>query len=398
MLTPPKYPRLFSPITIGKGKGLGFTLKNRIVQTPVVTQMCDDTEGFVSRAHIDFYRSVAESGVGMVQIEAMGVDDKPSGRLLRISDDRHIDGLRRLADTIHECGARCTGQLVAWLKTSRKGYHQEPHELTVDEIKRMVESFVLAAERCKRAGIDAVDLHCAHYYALASFISARANKRDDDWGGTVENRLRIVKEIILGARQLCGDEYVYGCRINGDEFIAGGNTLKHTRQIVQYLESWGFDFIGVSAGGRYEDGDWYRGYSGRRAMPTAEMPDCTNVYLAEDLKKRVSIPIITAGKIRNLAQGEEILERNQADLVGYCRPFICDPTWLPKSLEGREREAKWCTYCNNCIDKDRMFMSIDCPQWGKERFKGDAGKFEAIFKLVKAGYNYQLEIVENILD
>lgn len=384
------YDRLFSPFTIKN-----LTIKNRIVQLPVVTLMGDDGEGFVSSRHHQFYGNIAKGGVGMMQLEAMRLNKEPIGSvpILSISDDKYIDKLKALVDKIHSYGVVFTAQLIYYLKITN-GHHQEPDELTKDEISQIIDYFVNGALRCKKVGFDGVDFHAAHEYTLASFLSLRANKRKDEYGGSTEKRAKIMGKIIKGARQLVGNNYLLGCRMNAEDFVAGGNTLMHTRVLVKKFEEWGLDIIGISAGGRYEDGDFYRGYSGRRCMPTDEMVDCCNIYLCADLKRHTTIPLIASGKIRNALHGEEILERRDADLVGYARPFIVDPEWPRKVKDGSEEEIKRCIYCNNCIDKLRYLMPLDCVKWPD--FKKEQSKSESLYKLVKKGYNYQMEFAKNI--
>ena len=161
------------------------------------------------------------------------------------------------------------------------------------------------------------------------------------------------------------NDLVEGCRISGEEFVKGGNTLKQTTEIAKIFAKSGMDFISVSAGGKTEDGAWYTGYSGNRCMPTAEYPWGLHVYLAEGIKNALreigsDIPVIVSGKIRDLAHGEEVLNAGQADLIGVCRPALADSDWIVKQRDGREKEIVKCVYCNGCLERDQRHEPVNC--------------------------------------
>ncbi len=187
--------------------------------------------------------------------------------------------------------------------------------------------------------------------------------------------MKIVKEVLARVKAAVGEDFPIGCRLNGDEFILGGNTLQQSRQIAKKLADWGIHYLSVSAGGKFEDGQiydgiaWpYSGYSGTRTMPTKDMPDGVNVYLAEDIRKIVSlygIPVFTAGKIPSPELAEAILESSKADLIALGRPLICDPDWPNKTKSYRWHEIVNCKYCGSCTDNDRNFEPVVCSQWPK---------------------------------
>jgi len=220
----------------------------------------------------------------------------------------------------------------------------------------------------KQAGFDAVELHFAHAYTMASFLS-RYNKRKDDYGGSLKKRMCLAEEVVKASRKALGDDFVLGARINGDEFTAGGNSLRQSRPIALRLAELGLDYISVSAGGKFEDAqpregealDPYTGYSGSRTMPPKWMPEKVNVYLATDIKKTVNEAgfnptIITAGRILTAEVAEGILQNNEADMVAVGRPILCDPFWPNKFKAGREKDLLKCIYCNECREAEEALV------------------------------------------
>ena len=344
-----------------------LTLKNRIAWTPAVTCLATD-EGFVTDALIDRHVKRAKDGAGFIQVEACGVLDRKSPKLLRICDDDCIAGHKELTDAIHAYGAKCSVQLIHYVKQSvRTGWKQDVADLSHDDIEEIVRQFAEAGERARKAGYDAVELHAAHGYTLASFISL-LNKRTDKYGGNAAGRCRIVVEVIERIRGLVGPDYCVGARINGDEFIRGGSTIKQGVEVAKILGEAGLDFVSVSAGGKTEDGAWYTGYSGERTMPTSAYPWGCHVYLADAVREvlaPMNTPVITAGRIKSLEHGEEILNEGKADIIGYCRPMLCEPEWITKQLEGRQKEIVQCAYCNVCQDRDRVFEPVNCIVYEK---------------------------------
>jgi 2,4-dienoyl-CoA reductase-like NADH-dependent reductase (Old Yellow Enzyme family) len=361
--------KLFKPINIH-----GMELENRIIFPAVVSRLASE-DGYVTEALRERVLRIATGGVGLIVLEAAGIMDRKSGTLLKIFDDKFISGLKELAEEVHRKSKAKLGiQLVHFLKLSRSGYRQTVEELSLNDIEQIVEDFGAAALRVKKAGFDSLEIHCAHAYTLSSFLSLR-NKRKDEYGRNIEGRMRIVKEVLAKVKSAVGEDFPLGCRLNGDEFILGGNTLQQSRLIAANLANWGIHYLSVSAGGKFEDGQvfdgiaWpYSGYSGTRTMPTKEMPDGVNVYLAEEIRKIVSpygIPVATAGKIPTPEFAEAILEAPKADLIALGRPLICDPDWPNKAKDFCWHDIVYCKYCGKCTDNDRNFEPVVCSQWPK---------------------------------
>jgi len=367
--------KLFEPYAIGSK----LTLVNRIMVPAIVTRLAT-VEGNVTDALVERYLLYARGGAGIVVTEAVSVKEQKSGPLLRLNDDSFIPGLKRLTELAHsESDAKIATQLVHFLKIARSGYRQKVEDLSLNDVKEIPELFACAALRARSAGFDAVELHFAHAYTMSSFLS-RYNQRKDEYGGSLENRLRLAKKVMKAARQAVGEEYVLGARINGDEFTLGGNTLAQSRVIALCLAELGLDYISISAGGKFEDAiprhrealDPYTGYSGSRTMPPNWMPEKVNVYLASDIKRTLTeagftTPIVTAGRIPTAQAAETIIQNNEADVVAIARPILCDPFWPKKFQEDRDHEIFKCTYCNQCRDSEGDFEPVVCVQWKKDK-------------------------------
>ena len=350
-------------------------LKNRLEWLPAVSLLADE-EGYVTDELIARHVARAKGGFGLIDVEATGVNARKSPKLLRISDDKFIPGLKKMTDAVHEYGCKMTVQLIHYVKQSVKtGWKYPIEDFPIengeigkdgveDSIAAIKRDFVEAAVRAKEAGFDGIELHAAHGYTLSSFVSL-LNKRKDQYGGNEEGRGRIVTEIIEECRKALGPDYCIGVRISGEEFVIGGNTIKHTPKLGQLFAKAGADFISVSAGGKTEDGAWYKGYSGSRCMPPANLPEGCHVYLAEAMKKGLveigsNCPVIVSGKIPSLEYGEDLLNKGICDIVGVCRPALADPDWITKQVEGRQKDIQKCVYCNLCLEADQRHEPVIC--------------------------------------
>lgn len=366
---------LFQPFSLKH-----LQLSNRIVHTPIVTRL-ESEEGEVTPLLTERVLRITRGGVGYFILGAAGVIERKSGPLLRIYDDRFISGLAELVKRVHdETDSKIGIQIVHFLKLARSGYRQKVEDLTNQEIEEIIEAMVNAAVRARKAGFDAVEWDAESGMTLSSFLSL-LNKRKDEYGGSLENRLRIVLKILSRTRNEVGDDYIIGARINGDDFVTGGSTLKQSTMIAKRLAEEGIDYISVSCGGKFEDAiakpgkplDCYTGYSGKRCWPRWYMPDGTNVYLAEAIKTAINqagyqTPVITAGKIPSPSLAEEILREGKADLIGLARALLCDPDWPKKAKGGREEGIVPCIYCDHCANCDRNFKPVVCIQWPKGSF------------------------------
>lgn len=244
--------------------------------------------------------------------------------------------------------------------------------------------FAAAAERARESGFDGVELHYAHAYTMAGFLSAQ-NDRMDGYGGARENRVRLPLEVYRQVRKRVGDDYVVGVRFLADEVIEGGSRVEDAIFYSKEFARAGFDFLSLSKGGKFEDAQQpkvgqavypYTGRSGYECMPTvlsdAVGPFGRSVPLVAAIKKAVNesgfnTPIVATGGISTFEQAEEILRAGQADIVGMARQALADPDWFMKVKLGRGEEVRRCTYTNYCEALDQAHKPVTCKLWDKGR-------------------------------
>ena len=367
-----KYQKLFSPITMR-----GVTFPNRIQRTSMVSGLTTE-DGSVTEELIKRYKREAKGGPGAVVVEAAVIIPSKSSFNLRISDDRFVPGLTELVKAVRGVNpeVRIGLQIMQFLKLSRTGWRQKVEDFKTEELQNIVNDHVAAAKRALSAGFDFIEIHMAHAYVLASFLS-RSNKRADGYGGRIENRMKLPIEVYQAVRNAVGEDYPLGIRINGEDFVLNGNTLAQSTAIARRFSQLGADYVSVSAGSRFEDAatpaegnppDPMSGYSGHRMSPWFWWPDGTHVYLAEGIRKAIreanlDTPVITAGKIREPKHAEEILQEGKADMIGLCRALLADPDWPVKAREGREKEIVRCVACNWCLDADSRYEQVKCTRY-----------------------------------
>jgi len=267
-------------------------------------------------------------------------------------------------------------QIMHFLKVARSGWRQRVEDFKAEDLPVIVDQHVQAARRSVAAGFDFIELHMAHAYTLASFIS-RSNGRTDDHGGKLLNRLRLPTAVYEAVRACVGEEYPVGIRINGEDFTASGSTLIQSTKVARHFARLRVDYISVSAGSRFEDAevpppgmppDPLSGYSGQRMSPAWWFPDDTQVHLAATVREAVrsagsSVPIVVAGKIRMPYDAERILVGGKADIIGLCRAILCDPDWPNKARTDAAREIVHCTACNWCLEADSRYEKVTCSRW-----------------------------------
>jgi 2,4-dienoyl-CoA reductase-like NADH-dependent reductase (Old Yellow Enzyme family) len=363
-----------------------MVLPNRLVLPAMVTRLSGE-DGFVNQDIRNRYLRFARGEVGLIVIEAMGVHDTRSGPLLRLSRDEFIPALADLAKEIHDTSpCKVVPQIIHFLKVARSGWRQKIKDVSKLEIDSIVDCYGAAAARARQAGFDGVELHMAHAYTVSSFLSLR-NLRNDEYGRSLENRMRLMSEIILRVRQTVGKDFPLGIRFDGEECIKNGYTLNDSRQMALRMAQLGADWISVSAGGKFEDAIHkegsplypYTGYSGDRCMPSAHYPDMANVPVTEGIRKYVrehgfTTPLIATGKIRTPEQAENLLREERADLIGMARALLADPDLPKKAREGRADKIIRCTYGNVCKNLDENFHKVTCVLWPKGSLQAPESK------------------------
>ncbi|MFC1966201.1 FAD-dependent oxidoreductase [Chloroflexota bacterium] len=370
------FENLFKPAQIGE-----MSIRNRIVMAPMGTRLAS-ADGLVTERQKGYYEKRARGGVGLIIVETSYIDSIGSmANWLAVDNDRVIPGLSQLTEVVHRHGAKIALQLNHAGRLAKSDYiHQQsvapspvaserdgegipgtigeiPRELTAGDIADIVVRFARAAERAKASGFDGVEIHAAHGYLLARFISASSNRRQDAYGGELQNRVRMLLEVIRAVKASAGQSYPVWCRINGREFgTVDGNTREEGQQVARLAQEAGVDAIHVSAFG-----------SGRVIHSPMALPSGYLAFLAEGIKKVVTIPVIAVGRINTPEAAESILQEGKADLVAMGRALIADPELPNKATAGRLKDIRPCIACQNCFGgKDPLTCTVN-PAVGKER-------------------------------
>ena len=328
--------------------------------------------------------------------------DRFFARFLAITDEHRVRLAERLDDAQwHDAPEQRVRELLASgdaalheavlsareLRDLNHGYREQVTDLQLEHIRRLPETlpglFAAAAARARTAGFDGVELHYAHAYTMASFLS-RTNTRDDGYGGSIEGRLRLPLEVYAAARAEVGRDYALGCRFLGDEVIAGGSDLSDAERFAVAFAGAGMDFLSVSKGGKFDDAQQpkvgeavypYTGPSGYECMPTvysdARGPFARNVPLAAGIRAAVrgaglETPIVAAGGINAFAQAEAILREQQADIIAAARQSLADPDWWLKMRLGRGAEVRRCKFTNYCEALDTKHKQVTCQLWDRQ--------------------------------
>lgn len=373
-----RFKRLFEPGFIGS-----LEVKNRLVMAPMGTRLPNELGG-VTEPQIDYYVERAKGGVGLIISEATCID-YPLGLTgptsPTIHDNAYIGGHNELVEAVHRCSAKIVCQLVHAGRETKpvtikglkpvapspvpcKILNVTPRELTISEIEDIVKKFIEAAVRAKTAGYDGVELHGAHGYLIAQFMSAYTNHRDDRYGGKLRERMTFPLEIIKGIKKKLGPNFPVIFRISADEFVDGGIKLEESKTIAKILEETGIDAIHVSAG-TYE--------SMHAAVEPMSYPEAWKIYMAEAIKRVLEIPVIGVGVIRSPETAEKILKQKKVDFIALGRTLLADPNWPQKVKERREKEIIPCISCNiGCIGRTQQTLHIRCavnPFTGQEHLK-----------------------------
>lgn len=441
--------RLYSPVRVGP-----LLLPHR-TWVPAMVPWRASEDGFVTQEVLDWYGRFARGRPAVLVVEATGIRDVPSGPLLRIGDDRFIEGLSRLVETVkrqsggetrvfiqcidfltirrrpeperffsrflqieprhREALARrldrpellgapeeALRELLAQgaptlheavlsereLESLRMGYRERVTDLELPHIRALPEVlpglFAAAARRAERAGFDGVELHYAHAYTMASFLSRR-NDRDDGYGRTLEGRVRLPLEVFRAVRAAVSEGFVVGCRFLGDEVIAGGSDLEDAAAFARAFAAAGFQFLSVSKGGKFEDAKPpkvgraaypYTGPSGHECMPTiyasSPGPFGRNLPLSRALRSAVraaghEIPVVGAGGIQTFELAEAALLRGDCDLVASARGSLADPDWFLKARLGLGHEVRRCQFTNYCEGLDQQHQAVTCRLWDRRQ-------------------------------
>jgi dimethylglycine catabolism A len=433
--------RLFSPFDAGN-----LSLQQRTWVPAMVPWRATD-DGFVTDDVIDWYARFAAGRPGAIVVEATGIRDVPSGPLLRIGHDRFVPGLRRLTAAVRESSGGRTKlfiQLIDFLAIRRRpertkflqqhlritdghrralgdrdlgdaevrmrlvalddaelarillpqeleslrfGYRERVTDMDLLHIRELPAVlpplFAASALRAKAAGFDGVELHYAHAYTMASFLS-RTNTRGDGYGGVRERRVRLPLEVLAAVRASVGPDYVVGCRYLADECIDGGSAVDDAVFFGVEFARANMDFISTSRGGKFEDAKQpnvgaaaypYTGPSGYECMPQyisdERGPFGRNIAPTAQIRRAImaagfSTPIVCTGGVHNFEIAERLLADEVCDIVGAARQSLADPDWFLKLSRGEGRTVRTCTYSNYCEALDQKHKPVTCQLWDRE--------------------------------
>lgn len=355
--------------------------RNRLVFPAVVTNYAT-SEGFVSKGLVDFHYAIAQN-VGLDIVEATLVRDKGGVWDTQVCafDDKYIHGLARLAEAIRSNGAVAVLQIYdAGARSGVGGRVAIPFapskipagiignydsvEMTVEDIKRLVEAFSDAAMRAFKAGFNGVEIHGAHGYLINAFLTPYLNKRTDEYGGGLENRARFLLEIVQAIKETVPKDFLIICRINGDEPFENGTKIDDAKKTAVLLDNAGCDIISVSAIARKIPVKLPTGerFIYTTCVPSKKHKDGCYLDYAEQIKRVVKVPVIAVGKIRSLAMAEKILLNGKADLTALARVLIADPEMPRKELEGRKDEISLCKEELKCMLTIVAGKPMECIQ------------------------------------
>jgi 2,4-dienoyl-CoA reductase-like NADH-dependent reductase (Old Yellow Enzyme family) len=366
---------LFSPFSISSMK-----LKNRAVMPPMGTSY-GNKDSTVSERLIAYLERRAKGGVGLIITEVCAVDPRGRGfgREIGVWDDSFIPGLAEMAKAVHRNNANIALQLhhagretmsaVIGAKPEAPSevpsvlLNQPTEAVTTERIREIVNAFAMGAYRARQAGFDAVELHGAHGYLLHQFLSPFSNKRTDEYGGSEENRARILIEILQAAREKVGADFPIIVRLSADECIKSGYTLDYTKWLAPKLVEAGASALHVSVG--------VFTTPGMLTIATSDTPEGFNLFRAREIKERVNVPIIGVGRITDPRMADEAIGRGDADLISIGRQLLTDPDVLIKAEKGEWDDIRWCLGCNQgCIERlSYEFKSTTCsinPECGRE--------------------------------
>lgn len=381
--------KLFQEIKIGRMK-----VKNRLFMSAM--DLGFTTDGGINDRIIQFYIERAKGGVGLIVVGGCypEMNGKVWKSIIGLDKDEFIPGLKKLTDAVHAYGTCVAAQLlhggrsassfftkmkpVAPSQLAHRNIRQEPHALTIPEIKKVIDGYVSATVRAKKSGFDAVELHGGMGYLINQFFSPATNKRDDEYGGSLENRTRFAKELVIAIKEEAGGDYPVIFRLSGEDFVEDGIRINDSVEIAGILEKVGADAFNISPG-------WHES---RIPIMSMVIPRMTYVLFSEKIKTHVNVPVIASVRINDLSLAEEILDNDRADAVSVGRPLIADPELPNKYKQGRYDDIRTCIACNQgCFDSLLNFKAVSCIYNAMAGHEGEYAikKAERIKKVVIVG-------------
>ena len=367
------YRYLFSPIQINR-----LQIKNRVAYPSL--GLLYSNNGKLNDRYFNYFKERADGGAGLVTVGPVGVDFIGSGAIaLSLDNDDAIPDFQKLTGIIKNGGARAWVQLfhagayshpmfvdgqqpIAPSAVYSRYSQTTPREMTLEDIHQVQEAFCRAAERAKAAGFDGIEILASAGYLITQFLSPRTNQRTDAYGGSFENRVRFPRELIERVRQQVGPEYPLTIRMAGNDFVRGSNTDTETPEFAKIYEQAGVDAINVTGG-------WHESRVPQLPM---HLPRAAFAFLALNVKKAVSVPIMASNRISDPDSAERIIKDGYADMVNLGRVLIADPEWPRKAQEGRVNEIRPCVGCSQgCTDEVFNGRAVFCVGNARAGFEGE---------------------------
>lgn len=367
-----QFEALFQPLNINK-----LTIRNRVVSTAHAEVYATDG-GMTTDRYVKYYEEKAKGGCGLCICGGSSVVsiDSPQSwwQSVNLSTDRIIEHFQNLADAVHKHGGKIMIQITHMGRRSRwdgenwpnlmspSGIREPVHRATCktieeEEIWRVIGDFAKAAARAKAGGLDGVELSAVHQHMIDQFWSPRVNQREDQWGGSFENRMRFGMEVLKAVREEVGPDFVVGMRICGDEFHVDGLSHDDMKQIAQHYDATGMvDYFGVVGSGC----DTHNTLA--NVIPNMSYPPEPFLHLAAGIKDVVKVPVIHAQNIKDPNQAQRILEAGYVDFVGMTRAHIADPHFIAKIKMNQVDQIRQCVGANYCIDRQYMGLDVLCIQ------------------------------------
>lgn len=367
------YDKLFEPMKIGT-----MEVKNRLV-VPAMSTLTATPEGASTEQFIAYHERKAKGGWGLIITEYFGVAPNVGffPKMLGIWNDELIESHKELTRRVHAAGAKIAAQISHSGRETFIGVSDEnlvapspyrdvsgeknPRELTVEEIKKIIGQYGDTARNLKKAGFDAVEIYAAHGYLISEFLSKYANKRTDEYGGCLENRMRFLLEIVADVKEKVGKDFPVMVRLSTVEYVPGGLSMGETRVIAKKLEEAGVDAIDCSQGIFTVS---------HNIVEPMMLDNCVFVDNSAEIKKVVNIPVITAGRINEACLAESVLEAGKADFIGMGRASLADPDFPIKVKEGRLEDIRYCIGCvQGCIGGNMRGENCHClvnPEMDRE--------------------------------
>ena len=395
--THPHFPHLLSPILIGPKQ-----LRCRVLVTAHEIRLGDGS--IPGARYAAYHRARARGGAGLQITGCTAIHHTGGlgsvGALANV-DDSIIDGYRILSSAVHEEGGVILAQLghsaatghatepgaPVWAPSAVVGelmrHGQRAHAMSVDEIAEIAGAFGAAAARCRKGGMDGVEILAAFGFLVAAFLSPVANRRTDDYGGSLENRMRFCREVVSAVRAAVGRDGIVGLRIPGDELVEGGLDLDEMKAVARAIECDGeVDYLNVIAGTNMDR------IQRAEHWPPTPAPHGLYVHLAAGIRSAVELPVFAVGRITDPVEAERILANGEADMVGMTRAHVADPDLIAKLREGRRDDIRPCVGANVCIRNGLAGRSIGCihnPQAGRELTWGEPAAAEESLDVAVVG-------------